>query len=180
MSTFNPSWRLPELIAELEFITKNERRFLGFSQADIGFDPDQHQGEVVVATIHKAKGLEWDRVYLMSINNYDFPSGYPDDVYIAEKWFVRDRLNLEAEALRHLHALFLKDLSDQQVEGDATKQARLDYAAERLRLLYVGITRARRELILTLNTGRDKDKGPAIPFLALKANWEEEIDDIAS
>ena len=52
--------------------------------------------------MHKAKGLEWDRVYLMSVNNYDFPSGQADDSYIAEKWFVRDQLNLEAEALAQL------------------------------------------------------------------------------
>ncbi len=38
--------------------------------------------------------------------------------------------------------------------GQATDQARIDYAAERLRLFYVGITRARRELIVTWNTGR--------------------------
>ena len=38
-------------------------------------------------------------------------------------------------------------------EGAATNQARLDYAAERLRLLYVGITRAKRDLIVTWNTG---------------------------
>ena len=34
-------------------------------------------------------------------------------------------------------------------EGEATQRARLDYAAERLRLLYVGITRAKEELYLS-------------------------------
>src|SRR5574341_404385 len=58
-------WRLPELTAELAVIAKNERRFIGFSSDDSGFDPEQHKGKVVVTTMHKAKGLEWDRVYLM-------------------------------------------------------------------------------------------------------------------
>ena len=90
-------WRLPELNGELSLIARNERRFLGFSEDDAGFDPSQHAGKVVVTTMHKAKGLEWDRVYLMSVNNYDFPSLQSNDRYISEKWFVRDSLNLEAE-----------------------------------------------------------------------------------
>ena len=52
-------------------------------------------------------------------------------------------------------------------------QARYDYAAERLRLLYVGMTRARRSLVVTWNMGRFWDKGgafvnrPALPLVAL-------------
>ena len=42
-------------------IAKNERRFLGFSDDDLGFDPEQYKGKVVVSTMHKAKGLEWDQ-----------------------------------------------------------------------------------------------------------------------
>ena len=56
-------------------------------------------------------------------------------------------------------------------EGDASQEARLDYAAERLRLLYVGITRARKDLMITWNMGRFWEQGrvnePAAPFLAL-------------
>ncbi len=87
----HPAWRLPELSEELAVIARNERRFLGFSEDDLGFDPQRYKGKVVVATLHKAKGLEWDRVYLMSVNNYDFPSGQASDSYIAEKWFIRDQ-----------------------------------------------------------------------------------------
>jgi ATP-dependent exoDNAse (exonuclease V) beta subunit len=95
----HPDWHLHELAGELAVIAKNERRFLGFSEDDSGFDPDAHPGEVVIATIHKAKGLEWDRVYLMSVNSYNFPAGEEADRYISEKWFLRDNLNLEAETL---------------------------------------------------------------------------------
>jgi DNA helicase-2/ATP-dependent DNA helicase PcrA len=51
----------------------------------------------------------------------------------------------------------------------------LDYAAERLRLFYVGITRARKELIITWNTGSDdqRPKGQALPFAALVHWWEK-------
>ena len=36
-------WRLPELTAELAVIAKNERRFIGFSSDDSGFDPERHR-----------------------------------------------------------------------------------------------------------------------------------------
>ena len=185
-SESNPGWQLPELTAELAVIARNERRFLGLSSDDTGFDPDQHKGKVVVATVHKAKGLEWDRVYLMSVNNYDFPSAEPYDSFIAEKWFVRGQLNLEAEALAQLQALLQQgplpegdDLfpGDSSLptyqEGQATREARLDYVAERVRLLYVGITRARKELMITWNSGRRGDSQPAIPFIALQTFLEQ-------
>jgi DNA helicase-2/ATP-dependent DNA helicase PcrA len=168
----NPHWRLPDLIPGLQEIARNERRFIGFSSDDAGFNPEAYRGVVVVATMHKAKGLEWDRVYLMAVNNYDYPSAQPGDQFISEKWFLRDRLNLEAETLAQLEAATSGDRSMEYVEGDATRGARLDYARERLRLLYVGITRARRELVVTCNTGRRGDAVPALPLEAMRT-WRE-------
>ncbi|HEY5157505.1 MAG TPA: ATP-dependent helicase [Anaerolineales bacterium] len=165
-------WRLPDLNGELGLIARNERRFLGFSEDDSGFDPSHHAGKVVVTTMHKAKGLEWERVYLMSVNNYDFPSNQPNDRYIAEKWFIRDGLNLEAETLAQLHASMATGEYDFYREGVATNSARLDYVRERLRLLYVGITRAKKELIITWNTGRQGDQTQSLPFAALQGWWE--------
>jgi len=171
----HPEWRLPELTGELAVIARNERRFLGFSEEDTGFNPDAYKGRVVVATMHKAKGLEWDRVYLMSVNNYDFPSGLSNDQYIAEKWYLRDHLNLEAEALAQLDALLGSGEYDWYAEGEASARARLDYVRERLRLLYVGITRAKRELVITWNTGRFGDMQPAVPFVALHAHLQDDL-----
>ena len=171
----HPDWRLPEMSAELATIALNERRFLGMSADDTGFDPDAHKGKVTVATIHKAKGLEWDRVYLMSVSNYDFPSGMEYDQYISEKWFLRDGLNLEAEALAQLDAALDEDENDWYEEGRATRKARNEYISERLRLLYVGITRARKELIITWNTGRKGESQPAIPLEELRGWWEAKV-----
>jgi len=166
-------WRLPELTAELAVIAKNERRFIGFSADDSGFDPEQHKGKVVVTTMHKAKGLEWDRVYLMSVNNYDFPSNQPNDRFISERWFLRNNLNLEAEALAQLTAATSSSEYDWYDEGAATLAARVDYVKERLRLFFVGITRAKRELIVTWNTGRQGDATPGLALSALMGWWEE-------
>ncbi|MCZ7553426.1 MAG: hypothetical protein M5U05_12710 [Anaerolineales bacterium] len=165
----HPGWRLPELSEELGVIARNERRFIGFSDDDLGFDPERHRGKAVIATMHKAKGLEWERVYLMSVNNYDFPSGLEGDQFISERWFARDRLNLEAEALAQMRAAFVSDEFEWYEEGRATQAARLDYVRERLRLLYVGITRARKELIVTWNSGRDGNLQPAAALVALQS-----------
>jgi DNA helicase-2/ATP-dependent DNA helicase PcrA len=171
----HPTWRLPEFVMELDEIANNRRKMLGFSEDDTGFDPEKHRGKVVVATVHKAKGLEWDRVYLLSINNYDYPSCQPGDSFIGERWFVRNKQNLPAETLARLKALMENDVSALYLEeGIATEEARYTYAAERLRLLYVGITRAKKELVITWNTGKNDKYTEALPLSALRAHLEEE------
>ena len=49
----------------------------------------------------------------------------------------------------------------------------IDYVRERLRLLYVGITRAKKELVITWNTGRRSQYVLALPVVALQNFWEE-------
>lgn len=162
----NPIWRLPELAGELENIAQNRRRILGFTDEGLGYEPKP--GQVTIATMHAAKGLEWDRVYLLAVNNFGFPSGADKDKYRSERWYVRENMNLVAETQAQLRQLHIGTL-DEFMPGKATIQARLDVAAERLRLLYVGITRARRELIVTYNTGRNSDRDPNQPALAFLA-----------
>jgi DNA helicase-2/ATP-dependent DNA helicase PcrA len=162
----NPTWRLPDLAGELENIAQNRRRILGFTEEGLGFEPKP--GQVTVATMHAAKGLEWDRVYLTAVNNFGFPSGSASDKYRSERWYVRDGLNLIAETNAQLRQLHMGTL-DEYAVSKATTQARIELAAERLRLLYVGITRARGELIMTYNTGRNAERDPNQPALAFQA-----------
>ncbi|NLW72152.1 MAG: hypothetical protein GXY37_04620 [Chloroflexi bacterium] len=142
------------LLKEITNIAKNERRFNGYSESDEGFDPSQYPGAVTLATMHKAKGLEWDKVYLVSANNYDYPSGGELDQYRGESFFIKDNRNLEAEAVEAVHFLASGNaeltLDPQQI----AYQARLDVIRERLRLLYVGITRAKEQLYISWNTGK--------------------------
>ncbi|MBN1122391.1 MAG: ATP-dependent helicase [Anaerolineae bacterium] len=172
----NPEYRLPHLAQELRSISQNERRFLGFDDAAEGYEPKK--GVVTVATMHAAKGLEWDRVYLMAVNNYSFPAAQPADSYIAEKWFIRDDLNLQAEVHEQVE-LLMAGKAGEYVEGRASREARIDYAAERLRLLYVGITRAKRDLVITWNMGRFWEQGrensAAAALIELTGFWEREL-----
>nr|HMN62529.1 ATP-dependent helicase [Anaerolinea sp.] len=164
----HPDWQIDLLSDEVGAIARNERKFIGFSEEDSNFNPDNYKGKVVVATMHKAKGLEWDRVYLLSANNYDFPSGDLGDRFISEKWFIRDDLNLA-----QLKAALSTDEYDLYEEGLASAASRVEYARERLRLLFVGITRARRELVITWNGGRDGNLVPARAFQELLRYWGE-------
>ena len=169
----HPEFQLADFAIDLADIANNRRKFLGFSDDENGFNPEDHKGEVFVSTYHKAKGLEWDRVYLLSVNNYDFPSVQEFDQYKGEKWFIRGQLNLESECLARLRALAKNDVADLFLEeGLATQKARASYASERLRLLYVGITRARENLIITWNTGKQEKSQMALSLQALSAIME--------
>ncbi len=180
----HPDWRLPQFVEELRVISSNQRRFIGFEE-EAGFEPKP--GEVTVATMHAAKGLEWDRVYLLGVSNYGFPSGMPYDSYVGERWYVRgsydgviQHLNLEAEVSAQLMAL-RDHAPESYVEGDATYAARWDFVSERLRLLYVGITRAKRELVVTWNMGRfwnksrEHENQPALPLVMLSEYVKSEL-----
>ncbi len=171
----HPEFQLQDFAMELGEIASNRRKFMGFAEEETGFDPEKHKGEVFISTYHKAKGLEWDRVYLLSVNNYDFPSVQESDQYKGEKWFIHDKLNLEAECLAQLKAMVNGKPDELYLEsGNATREARLSYASERLRLLYVGITRARENLIVTWNSGRQGNSSMALPLSALSAYLENQ------
>lgn len=174
----DPNWGLKESILELAKISKNERKFLSISREDTNFDPSNYPGKVVVTTIHKAKGLEWDKIYLTSVNNYDFPSLTDHDTYYSEKYFIKEKINLEAEGIFQLRKMFDEKIGNGS--DSATVIARREFVKERLRLLYVAITRAKREIAITWNTGR-RNQTMAIPFEELIRIWkhhgtENELD----
>jgi len=170
---FYPEWNLANYADELKAISTNRYRLYGFSEDNFGFNPDQHKGEAVVSTMHKAKGLEWDRVYLMSVNNYNFPSLDENDQYISEKWFIKDQRNLEAEVIEKIKIVDQMDADNNDKRSlYASQKARIGFCAERLRLLYVGITRARKELVITWNNGRRGNCVEALPLQVLRDFWE--------
>lgn len=171
-ASLHPEFGLADFALELSQISSNLRKFTGFSDEELRFNPDDHKGQVFVSTYHKAKGLEWDRVYLMSVNNYDFPSAQEYDTYHSEKWFIREGFDPHAETLDRLTGLLKDDENLINAQpGSSTLRARQEYSSERLRLLFVGITRARESLVITWNTGR-KDQKMALSLAALHGIWK--------
>ena len=173
MQDLHPEWTLAMLNEELLAIAKNERKISQLSAEGEGFDPEAYRGQVVVATFHKAKGLEWDKVFLSSANAYDFPTGKEDERQRGEKYFLRGRMNMQSELVTQLRAL----AEGAFVDSGGASVLRADNVRDRLRLLYVGITRAKRSLTISFNTGRDKKQSEALAVSAMRAYLERKKND---
>ncbi|HEU4863421.1 MAG TPA: ATP-dependent DNA helicase, partial [Candidatus Limnocylindria bacterium] len=107
--------RLPFLVAQLDTLIET-----GDDPSTADAEPDE--GDAVhVLTYHKAKGLEFNVVFLVGLVSDRFPG-----------WERRDGLEMPDELLR-----------------DAPAADTDHHTAEERRLFYVGMTRAREELVLT-------------------------------
>ncbi len=160
----DPGLRLPDLAQELERIAAGRRRFVGLSDEDLGFEPQP--GRITVATQHRAKGLEWDLVCLVGIDRYWVPHTLADPF---QGTHPEAGGNPTAIVQAWMRALMGEEGSSADPE-QATREACLETIAERLRLLYVGITRARRHLHISWSReveryGRDRPQEGA-PVLA--------------
>jgi DNA helicase-2/ATP-dependent DNA helicase PcrA len=139
----NPEWRLPELAAQLQDVAQGRRHLPITTPSDLGYEPAP--GRITLTTQHSAKGLEWDAVYLVGVDGFWIPGGL-EAPFLGVHDFLGGDPNAEVAAqLRYL------------MQGDAglyngrsaTESAHIETISERLRLLYVGITRAKRFLHLS-------------------------------
>jgi DNA helicase-2/ATP-dependent DNA helicase PcrA len=135
-----PDWRLPELAVELADLASGRSRLQSYSPKELGYKPVP--GRITLATQHGAKGMEWDAVFLVGVDEFWIP-GDLDAQFHGVNDFIGGDPSAEATAL-------LLEIMD----GDlgyypgrtATDSAHIEVINERLRLLYVGITRARSNL----------------------------------
>lgn len=138
-----PGWRLPEIVAQLDDVASGRRPLPAATPEDVGFEPAP--GRVTLATQHSAKGLEWDAVFLVGIDGFWIPDDLQGPFLGVHDFLGGDPA---AEAMAQLRHLMGGESS--LFEGrSATESAHIELISERLRLLYVGITRARRYLHLS-------------------------------
>lgn len=155
----HPEWRLPELASELADVASGRRSLPTAAASEVGFEPEP--GRITLATQHKAKGMEWDAVFLVGIDGFWIPSSL-DGPFLGVHDFLGGDPTAEATAqLRHL----MEGDAELYAGRSATESAHIEVICERLRLLYVGITRARRYLHIsrsraTRRYNRDRDAEP--------------------
>jgi len=136
----HPDWRLPEISAQLASVARGSHSVSVNTGDSLGFIPKP--GRITLATQHGAKGMEWDAVFLVGIDG----SWIPGDL---DAPFHGIRMpsggDPAAEAKSQLH-LLMEGASGLFSGRSATESAHIEVICERLSLLYVGITRARRYL----------------------------------
>jgi len=162
----NPAAAMEDFAQQLRDIAENRQKFLSSMLFDPPFEP--LPGVITVTTLHKAKGLEWDGVHIVGVNDVE----YPDDVDGAFKgaaWYLGNREPV-LEARTQLQSLAdAAGSASTGVDVDAAlREAHIEYVCERMRLLYVGVTRARRHLVLSFSKrgagggGRERALAPAV------------------
>lgn len=160
----NCSWCLSDLAAELLGAKSAYTYFAGVIWDIKGYEPKP--GVVTLSTCHKAKGLEWDIVFLASLSFSDFPV-VPGDKFAGDYWFLKtDYKNPQAL----LKAEFRSLAAGEAVNGSIHK-AKLENISERARLLYVGITRARQYLFISgfhYNPGKKNEIQPSAYLMEIK------------
>ena len=124
-------------------------------------------GSITVCNYHKSKGLEWDCVFLLGMTQFNFP----DNIYEkfqCDKWYLKEKYknpesNIKAEIDFMLHG---------EVTKNYAKEIKENLIKEKIRLLYVGITRAKEMLILSAsekNSATDRNKqNPSVYLNILK------------
>ena len=128
---------ISELAAQLMDLARGRTKLDGVSAGE--HLRSTTKGRITLATQHGAKGLEFDAVFLTGIDSYWIPADLSSNFYGESELFGGD----PAAGARSM--LFdLMELETERFPGrTATESARIELICERLRLLYVGITRAR-------------------------------------
>lgn len=119
-----------------------------------GYEP--LPGSITVCNYHKSKGLEWDCVFLLGMTEFNFP----DNIYQkfqCDKWYLKEKYKNPEANIKAEIDFILKG----EVNKNYSKEIKESLIKEKIRLLYVGITRAKEMLILSAsakNSATDKKK----------------------
>jgi DNA helicase II / ATP-dependent DNA helicase PcrA len=132
---------LGEILALLGEIVSSEQ----FEPVDAGGDTDKYtkQKQLTIITMHKAKGLDWDYVFIPFLHENMIPGNpyIPQQVQFLGDFTLAEVARAQIRAI--VHAQAIPDLATAWERSGALK------TAEEFRLLYVAMTRAKRLLWLS-------------------------------
>ena len=160
----NPNLILEEISEQL-LNTKNQ---VFKHVADLIYDLQGYEpvpGRVTVATCHKSKGLEWDCVFLLGLTEYNYPISLSGKFRSDYFYFKEELRNPVA-----IGKTEIQKITGESVCRNPFLQSKIEVVNEKIRLLYVSVTRAREYLILMAHQeteGNFKDK-PSKYFTVMK------------
>ncbi|XTR38247.1 ATP-dependent helicase [Paraclostridium tenue] len=115
-----------------------------------GYEPKP--GGITVCTYHKSKGMEWDVVFLLDLTEFKFPADI-NQKFQGELWYLKDKYkNPVAIAKSEVEAILTGEKPK-----DFMYKHKVNIINEKIRLLYVGITRAKEMLMLSGYTYKDNN-----------------------
>ncbi len=159
----NPAWKLIDIARDLPRIEDSLKHFARVVYDQKGFIP--RPGVITLLTAHKAKGLEWDTVFIPGVTAAEYPSS-TQDKFRSDLWYLQ-------EVKRNPLAVMKAELDlalGRSTAADPVETAKLAEISERLRLLYVAVTRARKNLLLSYHDvdAYDRKQSPGQALRALQ------------
>ncbi len=144
-SEFAASGESPTLNAFLAFLEAAEEAERGLRPGEVEVSGDRIQ----ILTVHGAKGLEWDTVFVPGLVDQLFPAGHAEDrAWLGDPGELPYPLRGDASSLPTLR---LDAAADQRDVRDVVQRFAHDCGVagrlEERRLAYVAVTRARRLLV---------------------------------
>lgn len=142
---FAASGESPTLAAFLAYLEAAEEAERGLRPGEVEVSGERVQ----ILTVHGAKGLEWDAVFVAGLVDQLFPAGHAEDrAWLGDPGELPYPLRGDASSLPRLR---LETASDQREARDLVQQFAAESGAagrlEERRLAYVAVTRARRLLV---------------------------------
>ena len=114
-----------------------------------GYEPQP--GSIRVCNYHKSKGLEWDCVFLLGLVQYNFPDNVKQK-FQSDRWYLKDRYKNPIAVVKSE----IDKILNKSIDIDYMYKSKIDVINEKIRLLYVGITRAKEMLILSCSSYKDE------------------------
>lgn len=140
----------------LAWLAAEDEHGVGLEQA-VPSDEDS----VKLMTIHRAKGLEWQTVFLPALGDGYFPSASRGGVWATRAATLPSPLRGDAQGIPQLGEYSKKGIDQLRAES------RVDHRAAEDRLAYVAVTRAKQTLYASAHAwppGLKKQRDPSIYF----------------